>query len=145
MELQWKIPGIFNADANLVAAEIESIGEEATAEQILELARDANTELHKCFVWDDTKAAELWRLHTARQVAGSITIKRVERDEDIPQVRYFMRGDNTAYKPIKTIIQRPDEYNAMLARALNELQAFKRKYEILSNNELMRKIMALIP
>lgn len=48
MELaKWKFPGLYSADANKVSDEIFSIGETATPEQILEKAKDPETELHK--------------------------------------------------------------------------------------------------
>ena len=64
----WKMPGLFKADAQKVAEEIKSIGDEVTAEQIVELARDEDTELHKCFDWNDQTAAEKWRKQQARQI-----------------------------------------------------------------------------
>ena len=143
MEAVWKNGYCgFNADAQLVAEEIESIGESATAEQILNKARDENTELHKCFIWDDTEAAERWRRHTARLIVCNLVIKRVDRDEDEPQLRYFYRAEGPGYKPTAKIIKRPDEYQAMLRRAWNELHAFKSKYSSLSELE---EIIALIP
>lgn len=42
--------------------------ESATPQQILEKARDESTELHKCFTWDDSIAAEKYRIQEARQI-----------------------------------------------------------------------------
>ena len=142
---EWKndYTGFSHADANLVASEIESIGDSATPSQILEKAKDETTELHKCFIWDDTEAANRWRLETARRIVQNIVITRVERPEDKPQIRYFYKAENgEGYKPIKTIIKRPDAYQALVARAWNELSAFKSKYSALSEFE---EICALIP
>ena len=47
--------GVFKADAQKVADEIRSIGEEVSPVQIVAKARNKDTELHKCFEWDDTK------------------------------------------------------------------------------------------
>ena len=52
--------------AQKVAEEIASIGESATPQQIVDRARDENSELHKCFEWDDSIAAENWRKQQAR-------------------------------------------------------------------------------
>lgn len=142
MNLTWKVPGLYKADANLVAAEIEAIGEKAEPEDILEKARDQSTELHKCFIWDDTVAAEKWRLHTARLIVCNIVVQRVEREEDKPQVRYFYKAEGAGYKPTATIIKRQDEYQAMLQRAYAELAAFKRKYGALAEFE---ELIALFP
>ena len=56
----WK-PGfesIYKADANKVYEEIQSLGEKCSKEDIVNKARDEHTELHQCFEWDDTRAAE---------------------------------------------------------------------------------------
>lgn len=52
---KWK-PGcesLFHADAQLVANEILEIGDDVTPEQIVERATDENSELHKCFTWQE--------------------------------------------------------------------------------------------
>ena len=53
----WKFNNLYKADAEKVSKEIESISN-ATPSRILEYARNENSELHKCFEWDDTIAAE---------------------------------------------------------------------------------------
>lgn len=146
MNMVWKngFSPFTKADANKVADEIEAIGESATPEQILEKAKDESTELHKCFVWDDTEAAKRWRLHTARLIVCNIVIERVDRREDVPQIRYFEKAIGPGYKPKPVIIQKPDEYQAMLQRALAELHAFKLRYKGMNLTEL-EEIFALIP
>lgn len=56
----WKTgtDGLYKADAQKVAEEILSIGESATPAQIVDRAKDESAELHKCFEWDDTAAAQ---------------------------------------------------------------------------------------
>ena len=49
----WKFNNLYKADAEKVSKEIESIPN-ATPSRILEYARNENSELHKCFEWDDT-------------------------------------------------------------------------------------------
>lgn len=142
INLKWRVPGLYKADVNLVAAEIEAIGESASAEQILEKARDINTELHKCFCWDDTEAAEKWRIHTARMVSGNIIIDRVNVTPDEPQIRYFHKTEGNGYKAMPVIIKRQNEYDAMLQRAYAELAAFKKKYSCLSE---LDELLALFP
>lgn len=127
------------ASAQKVYDEIQSIGESATPQQILDKARDENTELHKCFEWDDSVAAERWRLHQARQVVCHIVFNN-EKDEQktTPQLRCFFNNDKKSgegYKPTKVIIEKEDEYKKLLNTAMGELYAFKIKYKILSELE----------
>ena len=91
----WK-PGmehLFKADANQVANEIADIGENATPKQIVEKARNESTELHKCFDWDDTTAAEKWRIQQARQVVCCLVIKQVDDRTNETPIRTFYMPD----------------------------------------------------
>lgn len=131
----WRT-GLFKADAQKVADEIGAIGEEITPAQILEKARNKNTELHKCFEWNDSVAAEKYRLHQARMIVCNLVIKNVDAEDDTQQVRVFHRTDNNGgYKPLALIIKNPTEYEKLLAQARAELRAFKVKYHALSELE----------
>lgn len=132
---KWKQGyGFFaKADAQTVAEEILSIGENATPRQIVEKARDASTELHKCFEWDDGIAAEKYRERQASEVVRLLVIKEEAIPEDRPEVRYFFKPKKEeGYKPTHVIVRKEDEYQRLLAQAWAELQAFKRKYSMLT-------------
>ena len=134
--------GVFKADAQKVADEIRSIGEEVSPVQIVAKARNKDTELHKCFEWDDTKAAEKYRLYQARQVVCSLVFKEVEEKEDTTPRRIFHRTENTGgYKPLELIVKNQTEYEKLLEQARAELRTFKVKYHSLSELE---EILALI-
>lgn len=139
----WKITGIFNADAQKVAEEINKIGDEVTPDQIVEAARDESTELHKCFEWNDTIAANKWRKYQARQVLRSLVIKVEEEPEDeTPPVRVFYKTDNNeGYKHSNIVFRNDDEYQKLLQAAYAELRAFKVKYARLQE---LSEILALI-
>lgn len=144
---KWK-PGcesLFHADAQLVANEILEIGDDVTPEQIVERATDKNSELHKCFTWDDTEAGKKWRKHEARQVLCCLVIKRPPEEKKKPEVRVFhkTKGDE-GYKPVTLIVRKEDEYTSLLQRALGELRAFQMKYSVLSDNEELRNLIEQI-
>jgi hypothetical protein len=131
-------------DAQMVADEIANIGEAVTAEQIVDKAKDKNTELHKCFTWDDESAAEKYRIIEARQIVRHLVREELpDVKNDTPPLRVFYKTNNgEGYKHIeRTIIKREDEYQALLARAMMELRAFKAKYSML---EELREILDLI-
>lgn len=134
--------GLFKGDAQKVANEIFEIGEEVTPSQILEKARDKTTELHKCFEWDDSVAAEKYRLHQARQVVCNLVIKQDEVDKTAPQRRVLHKTEATGgYKPLSLIVKNQTEYEKLLEQAMSELRAFKIKYHALSELE---EILAMI-
>ena len=131
----WRSGCHIAADAQKVADEIAAIGSSATTAQILDKARDETTELHKCFDWNDTTAAEKWRMHQARKVVCSLVIR--EQVETLkPEVRVFYKTDSdSGYKPTVLIMQDKDEYQKLLDRALAELSSFKAKYQTLAELE----------
>lgn len=140
----WKSGfGLFNkADAQKVAQEIMNIGDCATPSQIVEAGRNSNTELHKCFDWNDAVAAEKWRIEQAREIVRHLVIKQDAPPKDRPQIRYFFKPQGeVGYKPTEVIVKREDSYNALLAQAYAELRAFKAKYNCL---EELRDILDLI-
>ncbi len=140
----WKtgFGSLFRADAQLVANEIMSIGDTATPAQIVDMARDSSTELHKCFEWNDTVAAEKYRLEQARQVVRILVIKREDGQEDQPERRFFHKNEySEGYKSLEFIVRNETEYEKLLKQALSELHAFKAKYHALSELE---EILALI-
>lgn len=130
----------FKANAQKCADEIMEICDElesATPQQILEKAKDKNSELHKCFTWDNTEAAEKWRLFQARQVVCNLKITVIEHETPKPtSLRVFYKTDNiSGYKPTKLIVKKPDEYEALVKRCRNELMAIKQKFHNISEYE----------
>lgn len=132
----------FSADAQKCADEIMEIGKDVSPQEVLEKARDEDTELHKCFTWDDEVAAEKYRVMQARRVLQFLVIKEEVEPEDRPEVRFFYKTDNqTGYKPTEFIVKNDDEHKLLLQRAWSELRAFKAKYSML---EELSEIFELI-
>lgn len=133
---KWSAVGTrYGADAQKVYEEIMEICddlESASPKDILEKAKEEETELHKCFTWNDSVAAERWRVHEARLIVRQLVIKEEVVPKDRPEVRVFYKTDNeSGYKPTELIVTKQDEYKELLKRAYAELQAFKRKYSML--------------
>lgn len=132
---KWSAGARYSADAQKCAEEIMEICDDigsASPNEILDKARDGSTELHKCFTWNDTEAAEKYRLHEARMLVCKLVIKEKEVPTDRPEVRVFYKSDTeSGYKPTELIVQNEDEYKVLLKRAKMELESFKRKYAML--------------
>lgn len=138
----WAIKDGFRADAQKCAEEIRAIGDEVRAEQVLDLARDESKELHKCFEWDDTIAAEKYRMVQARRVISMLVIKQDELPTETAPIRMFYKTTpNEGYKPTEIILTKKDEYKALLERAYSELRSFKAKYSMLKE---LKEIFDLI-
>lgn len=132
MQAEWKIKGIYKADAQKIADEIGD--NKISPQELLEKARNENSELHKCFEWDDSVAAEKYRLIQARQIIVNLVYKKVAKEEQ--PVRCFqISSEITVYQPTTQFLVQEDEYQALLKRAKSELESFKRRYSTLTELE----------
>lgn len=139
--VKWKVDGIFKADANECCREISSL-EQITPKAILDFARDENSELHKCFEWDNDSAAEKYRTIQAGNVIRMLYI--VPKNADAPPVRVLSRTSDTVYQPTRTFVKNQNEYEDLLKRALSELESFRLKYKTLSELEQVFEQIDLI-
>lgn len=126
---------LFKADPQIVAQEIVSIGEKSTPYQILDKARDPGTELHKCFEWVDSIAAEKYRLSQARKVVCHLVIRETVQDKK-PPIRFMLQTKNgDGYQPTQIIYRNPDKYQALLQSVLRDLVAIRNKHSNLAELE----------
>lgn len=132
IKAEWRVE-LFKADANKCANEIMSLGEDVSPAQIVEYARKPNTELHRCFTWNDAEAANKYRIFEARQVVCNLIIRKEngEKQEPTP-IRLFHKTENGHYKPLTLIVQNEDEYESLLRQCKEALESLKRKYSSLS-------------
>lgn len=76
-------------------AELEQRGRLSPAD-VVETARDPSSPLHHCFDWDDTSAAESWRIEQARRLIRSVRVVVVHEDVQVRVPRYVR---DTACEP----------------------------------------------
>lgn len=138
MKVAWSMK-LFKADAEKVHSELETIGTKSP-QNIVDYAEEhPDSELHKCFTWDDSKAANEWRKQEARQVCRLLVFADDETDEPT-QIRVLQKATD-AYEPVKTIVRNNDEYAKLLARAKAELKAFRERHKQI--NELEKVLEAI--
>ncbi len=105
---------------------------ELTPKAVVDQARDKLHPLHPHFEWNDSLAAEAYRLDQARNL---IRIVRVEDDAAQDGTsRAFISvndGDSTAYRALDEVKKSADLQVALLKQAERELQAFERRYQTL--------------
>lgn len=143
------------ADPQKVGMELEAIYEEngkLTPPLIVEDARNADRETHRLIEWNDSAAAENYRLEQARYIVRNIIIVRSEpapektepkviqiHSESNPQApeakvikfRAFENVDveeGRYFMPIQDAVNRDDTRNYMLDQALKALKSFRSKY-----------------
>lgn len=135
----WKVGGFHpKADASKVGAEIEII-EEKTPQAIVDYARDKNTELHKCFEWNDSIAAETYRREQANVLLNNLVyVIREDVNSVSKEVKAFVNTKkNEEYKPIDYVLRSPTEYQKLKSKALRELMQTRNRYaEVVEYQEI---------
>ncbi len=112
----------------------ESNGDVLRTEDVVEYARNPETELHRHFTWDDTEAARNWRLQEARTV---IQVNVLMSESTQKTVRAFVSlvPDRTipggGYRRIEHVMADPVRRQQLLKQALREAQAWRERYTAL--------------
>lgn len=121
--MKFRLSRSVGVPADVVGAELERIREEnesLTASSVVDAARPDDAPLHPAFEWDDSAAAEQYRLQQARTLIRAVQVVYEERE---PQTVYLhvpseSRGEGD-YAPMAVVVQDKDR----LARAMSELNA----------------------
>jgi hypothetical protein len=136
----------FKADPEKVWREIQQIGDQYTPQDVLEYARDPQTELHKCFDWDNTTAAEKWRKQQARWVCNSLVVTIIHEDQPTREFRVIQHdAEDRVYRPVVLTVQNKEQYGRLLDMAKRELKAFKDRYaEIVELRNVIEEIERIL-
>ena len=146
MKYSWSNVG-FSADANIVGKELEGIKGigELTNKEVLEYAeKHRDSELAKCFDWDNESAGRKWRLSQATNVLCSISI--VIKEEPIEKTRVYVStrskdAEKRTFKKLVDVLDDDEEYKELLNKASNELNNCQEKYRNLIKLQDLKDII----
>jgi hypothetical protein len=101
--------------------------------EVVHFARDEQTSLHSQFEWDDSLAADRWRVEQARGVIR-VAITIIGKGENQVSVPLYIslssdRDAGGGYRAMHEILDDETLQQQMLADALRELQTFQQKYQ----------------
>lgn len=132
MVYQWKKASHIKTDANIAGQMCEQLEKTVglTAKNLLDANRPENAPLHGEFEWDDSKAAEQYRESQARHIINCLCIMPEQADQE--PVRAFFTISQPTYESLPVILQSTEKHGGLLDLALRELNAFKAKYNTLS-------------
>ena len=135
MVYQWKKASYIKADANVAGQMCEQLEQTVglTAKSLLDANRPKEAPLHGEFEWDDSKAAEQYREQQARHIINCLCVKPERNDQE--PVRAFFTISQPSYENISVILQSAEKHSSLLDLALKELNAFKAKYNTLTQLE----------
>ena len=103
-----------------------------TAEAVVDEARNKSSPLHSMFDWNDTEAAEKWRIQQARVLINQIKVEINEKE-------YFAfenltleinESSNREYRTMVEIMSDKDMCQQMINKAYEQLLYWKAKYGI---------------
>lgn len=126
--------------AQKIGRELERIGDVVTPQQVVAASRREGSVLNRFIEWDDNKAAASHRLHQARLIINHLNVVVVIEGEQ-QQVRAFYHQPvvvgGTEEKPetqkryihISVAEREPQLARDIVADAMEELKAWKRRYE----------------
>lgn len=157
-EYQWKTFAYNKVNPNLAGAYIEHLTEEegfVTPYMLVKRSEDVDAPLHPLFEWDDTVAAEKFRIEQGRGVLRNLVIVREETpDHDSVTVRAFVNvtlpddeeNKDTArgWVSIGRALNDDTMRNELLISALLDIQAFERKYSTLKDSQKLSAVFDAI-
>ena len=139
-EVKWKSGFGGRGKADIAFKELERIktknGGILTAGIVVIEATKARNPLHKQFQWDDDKAASEFRLEQARSLLRSIHVVYAKAPQIPPQRHYIAvtqsaskdAPERKVYRSTAEILADPIARDEMLANAIRDALAFRRKY-----------------
>ena len=139
MEYAWKkgFPWASRADPEQVAARIKELsrgGKHPTPWDVLEDGRNEASPQHPIFEWDDSIAAENFRVRQAGDILRAIVIVRSDTTEYKKPIRAFVHVEppgesEMAYVDITVAMKDESMRRQVLESALKELESWKETYQ----------------
>lgn len=127
------------ATLELTAGELRALGEVGTLTPgaVLARASDPASPLHRHFTWDDTEAAEKFRLIQAGMLIRRARVTILQGSGETTSVRAFVslqaeRANGGGSRLTESVLASEALTASMLITAKMELAAFRRKYGQLS-------------
>lgn len=101
-------------------------------ENVLDRARNKRSKLHKAFTWDDSEAAERYRLQQASMMIRSIKVEVISKKGETVILRaapQIMTPDRTrGYKSLPRVFENQTDREYVLQQVLNQLIALRRRW-----------------
>lgn len=101
------------------------------ADRILEAARHPESPLHRFFEWNDSVAAERWRIEQARYLARSIKVVISDGDsgQEVRMLHVVVKDGERGYVPIETIVEDTALLDQLVADAKREQEIWFHRHQ----------------
>jgi len=144
-------PYLSNVSPQVVGEELEKVREQGGGmifpRAVIDHARPSDSPLHSCFEWNDTEAAEKFRIVQARGVIKSVEIVEIQ-GKPLPSPivanvsvtrRAVVPGDPRIryYESTPLALQDPELRDQVLQKALRELESWRERYDAFTEFSLV--------
>lgn len=132
---KYKINGLHKVSADVagrICQELTESAEGLTPQKLVDVSRDVNHPLHGEFEWDDTVAAEAYRIVQAKQLIRDITIVQEEAEKKADRGFVITPGCNHMYVPLNDALNNDEWKTNLLNAAKRDMIAFVAKYRRLT-------------
>ncbi len=105
---------------------------ELNSKNVLESARPTKSPIHSLFEWNDTQAAEKYRLEQASKLIVNLSVEVQTEDKKPLICRAFVNVSEKksgSFINIESAFKSEETKDIVYKRALQELQAFEQKYK----------------
>ena len=124
-----------NSDPAAVVSALERLAKQTggilTPAGVLRAASEPESQLHGYFTWDDTEAAQAWRMHQARNLIASVRVQMVGPVEAPEPIRAWVSvstDEGRGYRALESALADPVTREDVLASARRELDRVRRQY-----------------
>ena len=126
--------GLYKGDANKVGQELAFIEKdnELTSENVVEFAKKyKDSELHKCFEWNDAECGRKYRLIQANNIIQNISVVIAEDTQETTKafVNVKTKEEKRVFKNIVSVIENDEEYEQLKEKARQDFISYKNKYD----------------
>lgn len=150
MVYEYKVKGLMKASAQIAGEMCEALEQSSiglSPRTLLEANRETSAPLHDEFEWNDSEAAERFRLNQAATIIRNIVIVRTEQtDKPAPSVRAFVNVRDEVQRSYVGIVRAMSDDSmreSLMKSAIKDMDSFKNKYQDLQ--ELSSVISAMNP
>jgi hypothetical protein len=134
----YRIAYLDKVEPEIFALRMESLkertGEQITSAAVVQEARPDGSDIHGLFEWDDSVAADEYRLCQARNALNSLRVVRItdgqQTEERIAYVHIKEPEEGRhVYVSSEIVAQRVDYQDQAVEEALRYLKGFQRRYK----------------
>lgn len=124
-----------NRDARVIGNELMRLRESGplTAARLVEEAKSRRSPLHQHFEWDDTRAAEAYRLRQATQIMRSIEVVVEDAKKRQVNMRAFFpvtdSNSGRSWQPATYVFERPELASQIIKQARAQLEGWTSRFK----------------